>query len=106
VKSVIKARVFRFDPEKDTEPFFDEYWVESDEPLSVLVLLDRIQKGADRTISVRSYCCGLHMCRSCLMKINDKKRYACLTLVEPGEEVVIEPLSFPDRHVRDLVITS
>ncbi len=100
----IKARVFRFDPEQHTEPYYDEYLVASDEPSSVLVLLDRIQKGTDPTLAFRSYCCGLQMCRSCLMKINAKKRYACLTLVGPGDEVVIEPLSFPELHVKDLVV--
>jgi succinate dehydrogenase / fumarate reductase iron-sulfur subunit len=104
VTDSIKARVFRYDPEQHAEPYYDEYLVESVGPTSVLALLDRIQKGEDPTLSFRTYCCGLNMCRSCLMKINAKKRYACLTLVGPGDEVVIEPLSFPELHVKDLVV--
>jgi succinate dehydrogenase / fumarate reductase iron-sulfur subunit len=100
----VLARVFRFDPEKDAEPYYAEYRVEADQQLSVLVLLNRIQSEIDQTLSFRSYCCGLQMCRSCLMKINRKKAFACLTLARPGEEVVIEPATYPESHVKDLVV--
>lgn len=100
----ITAVVFRYDQERDAEPHYQEYQVEMKEEISVLVLLDRIQKEIDETLSFRSYCCGLQMCRSCLMKINQKKQFACITLVKPGERITIEPLSFPDKHVKDLVV--
>ena len=100
----ITARVFRYDPDMDKEPYFKEYKVGAEDKMSILVLLDRIYKELDRTLSFRNYCCGLQMCRSCLMKINHKKRLACLTLVEPGETVVLEPASYPDQHVKDLVV--
>ena len=99
-----KARVFRFDPQRNAEPYYDGYGLELDEPTSVLVLLDRIQRRMDSTLSFRSFCCGLQMCRSCLMKINKTKRYACLVLVEPGDEILIEPVTFPDWHIKDLVV--
>ncbi len=101
----IKARVFRFDPEKDSAPYFAEYQVETDRELSVLVLLNRIQSELDQTLSFRSYCCGLQMCQSCLMRINNKKAFACLTLARPGEELVIEPATYPESHIKDLVNT-
>ena len=66
--------------------------------------LDRIVREQDPTLGFRHYCCGLQMCGSCLMKIDRKKKYACLTPVKPGDEVVLEPLSFPEGHVRDLVV--
>lgn len=100
----IRARVFRYDPDTDREPHFKEYQVPTEEKMTVLVLLDRIQKESDPTLSFRSFCCGLQNCRSCLMRINQKKKFACLTLVEPGEEIVIEPLTYPDQHIKDLVV--
>jgi len=100
----ITASVFRYDPEKDPEPRHDEYRVETDTGMSVLVLLDRIQKDIDPTLSFRSYCCGLQMCRSCLMKIDGKKSFACITIVRPGDRIVVEPASFPSLHVKDLVV--
>ena len=100
----ITASVFRYDPEKDPEPRHQEYRVETDTGMSVLVLLDRIQKDIDPTLSFRSYCCGLQMCRSGLMKIDGKKSFACITIVRPGERIVVEPASFPALHVKDLVV--
>jgi len=100
----ITASVFRYDPGKDTEPYYDEYRVKADEEISVLMLLARIQEDVDPTLSFRSYCCGLQMCRSCLMKINRKSKFACLTLVKPGGKVLIEPSTYPDLHIKDLVV--
>ena len=100
----ITATVFRYNPETDSEPYYDEYSVEAAHDMSVLVLLNGIQKNLDHTLGFRSYCCGLQMCRSCLMKINHKKQFACLTMIKPGEKVVIEPESYPKRHIKDLVV--
>jgi len=100
----ITASIFRYDPEKDTEPYYNEYQIKAEGEISVLVLLNRIQEDIDPTLSFRSYCCGLQMCRSCLMKVNQKKKFACLTAVKPGEKVVIEPATYPDLHIKDLVV--
>jgi len=99
----ITAIVFRYDPERDEKPYYDEYRVEVEEEISVLILLNRIHNEIDPTLSFRSFCCGLQMCRSCLLKINHKKRFACMTPVKPGEKVTIEPALYPDGHVKDLV---
>jgi succinate dehydrogenase/fumarate reductase-like Fe-S protein len=103
MKGYITANVFRYDPEKDPQPYYQEYQVKAEEEMSVLVLLNHIQEDIDQTLSFRSYCCGLQMCRSCLMKIDHSKKFACLTMVKPGEKVTIEPLAFPESHIKDLV---
>ena len=100
----IKAQVFRFDPERDERPHYVEYDVDAAEETYVLVLLDRIQREMDATLSFRSYCCGLQSCGSCLMRINKKRMFACLTTVKPGEEVTIDPLTYPEGHIKDLVV--
>jgi succinate dehydrogenase/fumarate reductase-like Fe-S protein len=104
MKREIAAVVFRYDPEKEREPRFQEYRVREKEEVSVLVLLNRIHNEIDPTLSFRSYCCGLQMCRSCLMRIDGKKNFACLTLVRPGETVTLEPVTFPEGHIKDLVV--
>jgi len=104
MRHYITARVFRFDPTTDKEPYFKTYKIRTDDRVSVLVLLDQIYKEVDHTLSFRSYCCGLQMCRSCLMKINRRNALACLTLVKPGDEVLIEPISYPQQHIKDLVV--
>lgn len=99
----ITVSVFRFNPDCDAEHCYQEYRVPVKEETSVLVLLNRIQQEMDQTLSFRSFCCGLQMCGSCLMKIDLKKKHACLTLVRPGEKVTVEPLTYPDGHIKDLV---
>jgi succinate dehydrogenase / fumarate reductase iron-sulfur subunit len=90
----ITAVVFRYDPDLDTEPRYQEYRVLVEEATSVLVLLNRIQREIDESLSFRSFCCGLQLCRSCLMRINSKRRFACITLVKPGETVTVDRLSW------------
>jgi succinate dehydrogenase/fumarate reductase-like Fe-S protein len=104
MKKYINVNIFRYDPDTDDAPYFKSYQVKALEEVSVLVLLDRIQKEQDQTLSFRSYCCGLQNCRSCRMKINQKPLFACLTIIKPGEEITVEPLSFPGRHIKDLVV--
>ena len=99
----ITTRVFRYDPDHDTEPRYQEYRVPVEEETSVLVLLNRIQREMDETLSFRSYCCGLQMCGSCVMRIDGKKKYACLTLVKPGQKVTLDPVTYPAGHIKDLV---
>ncbi|MFC1910391.1 2Fe-2S iron-sulfur cluster-binding protein [Chloroflexota bacterium] len=104
MNTCITAVIFRFDPDRDAKPYYDTFQVEVKEEISVLVLLKRIQEEQDPTLSFRRFCCGLQMCRSCLMKVNRHKKFACLTLVRPGEQVTIEPLSYPESHIKDLVV--
>ena len=104
MNGTITASVFRFNPEKDQKPYFQEYSFQSAEEMSVLVLLKHIQEEQDATLSFRSYCCGLQMCRSCLMKINNARKFACLTLIKPGEKITIEPATYPEGHIKDLVV--
>ncbi len=100
----VRALVFRFDPEKDDKPRYVEYALDIAEETYALVLLDRIQREMDATLSFRSYCCGLQACGSCRVQINKVKSFACLTVVKPGDEVVIDPLTFPEDHIKDLVV--
>ena len=104
MENYIKVNIFRYDPDTDEDPIFKSYRVKAPEEVSVLVILDRIQKEQDQTLSFRSYCCGLQNCQSCRMKINQKPLFACLTIIKPGAEITVEPLSFPDQHVKDLVV--
>jgi succinate dehydrogenase/fumarate reductase-like Fe-S protein len=99
----LTARVFRFDPDSDREPRYQEYLVPVDEEISILVLLNRIQQSIDPTLSFRSFCCGLQMCGSCLMLVDGKRRFACITLVKPGASITVDPLTFPEGHIKDLV---
>jgi succinate dehydrogenase / fumarate reductase iron-sulfur subunit len=103
MNNVATFRVFRFDPEVDKEPRFEEFHFTVKDPVPILVALSRIQKEQDPTLAFRDYCCGLQLCGSCLLKINGKKQFACHQLVKGGETLTLEPLYFPEDHIRDLV---
>src|SRR5665811_33158 len=100
----ITLAVFRYDPDVDAEPRYQEYRVLAEEETSVLNLLDTIQRDVDETLSFRSFCCGLQSCRSCLMRMDRKRGFACTTLVKPGEMITLDPLTFPEGHIKDLVV--
>jgi succinate dehydrogenase / fumarate reductase, iron-sulfur subunit len=104
MSDVIIARLFRFDPDRDTEPHYRDYHVAVEGETSALVLLNTIQKEIDPTLSFRSFCCGLQRCGSCLIRINGRKAFACVTTIRPGERVVLEPASYPEDHIKDLVV--
>ncbi len=103
MESAVTLLVFRFDPDVYTEPRYQEYVLHPQGELSVLALLNNVQLELDPTLSFRSFCCGLQMCGSCLMRVDGKRRFACITLVKPGESITIDPLTFPEGHIKDLV---
>lgn len=103
MSSVATLRVFRFDPDVDKEPRFEEFLFVVEEQIPVLVALSRIQKEQDPTLAFRDYSCGLQLCGSCQLKINGKKQFACHELLRGGQTLTLEPLYFPENHVRDLV---
>ena len=104
MRGYITAKIFRYNPATDKEAYFKSYKILVEEEISVLLLLDRIQKEIDPTLSFKSFCCGLQMCGSCLVRIDGKKKFACLTIIKPGMNISIEPYKYPDSHIKDLVV--
>ena len=102
-KGIIKAKVFRYNPDKDLYPSYKTYDVPVEETLMVLQVLKQIYEEQDRTLAFKYFACGHKFCNSCMMMINGKAKHACMTIVKPGEEVVVEPLkNYP--VIRDLVV--
>jgi succinate dehydrogenase/fumarate reductase-like Fe-S protein len=102
-KQTVKARVFRYNPDTDPYPSYQTYEVPWDEKGNALQLLKQIYWDIDHTLAFPYYACGYKFCNNCLMTINEKPTHACFTLVNPGEEVVFEPMrGYP--VIRDLVV--
>jgi succinate dehydrogenase / fumarate reductase iron-sulfur subunit len=100
----IDFSVFRFDPEKDTEPYFKDYSVEAEKGDRILDCLNKIRWEQDGTLGYRMSCAH-GVCGSDAMRINGKCALACQKLVKDyeGERVVIEPLpGFPP--LKDLMV--
>lgn len=97
-------KIFRFDPEKDIEPYYKTYTVEADPGERVLDCLNRIRWEQDGTLSLRMSC-GHGVCGSDAVKINGRCALACQKLVRDlkGDEALVEPLpTFP--VLKDLVV--
>ena len=98
----ITIKAWRYDPDKPADVCFQEYAVDSDEPLSVMALLSKIREQ-DPSFACRTSTCFKGKCGSCLVKVNGKDVFGCTTLIQPGEVVVVEPHS-KFRVIRDVVV--
>jgi succinate dehydrogenase / fumarate reductase iron-sulfur subunit len=102
----MKVKVYRYNPDLDNKPSFQEYDVQLRNPgVMVLEVLNLI-KEQDETLSYRRSC-REGVCGSDGMNINGKNGLACITavssVVKEGETLVLRPL--PGLPViRDLVV--
>lgn len=100
---MIKAKIYRYDPDKDKEYYFKDYEVEVDRPVTVFELLSIIHRNYDGTLAFRTYKCYKGMCTTCIVKLNGKNVKSCATQVKPDSEIKIEPAG-GGKIVRDLVV--
>jgi len=54
----------------------------------------------DETLSFRKFLLRVAAMPFLLMRINGKRRFACITLVKPGDQVTVEPLTYPEDTSR------
>jgi len=97
-------KIYRFDPDADSNPRYQTYQLEVEPRERILDCLNKIKWEQDGTLTYRMSC-GHGVCGSDAMKINGKCALACQKLVKDyeGQEVVLEPL--PSYKVlKDLVV--
>lgn len=100
----ITFKIFRFDPEKDKAPYFDNFKIPVSHGDTVLSVLFNIQKTLDPSLAFRFSCRGA-VCGSCAMHINGRYRLACETQVLKlnAEVITIQPLGHLPV-LRDLIV--
>ena len=100
----ITLEVFRYRPEQEDEPVFQNYEVPLRKDWVILDALNYVKDQVDGTLSFR-WSCRMGVCGSCGMMVNGTPVLTCATFLEkfaPGP-IKVEPLdNFP--VVRDLVI--
>ncbi|MBW1789458.1 MAG: succinate dehydrogenase iron-sulfur subunit [Deltaproteobacteria bacterium] len=99
-----RFKIYRFDPDTDSEPRFQTYSVTAEPTDRILDCLNRIKWEQDGTLAFRASC-GHGVCGSDAMKINGRCAIACQKLVKDyaEPEIVLEPLpSF--RVLKDLIV--
>ncbi len=103
----IILKIQRFNAEKDSKPYFQEYEVEAEADERLLDAMMRIKRFQDGSLAFRKSCAH-GVCGSDAMRINGKDALACKVLIkdlvaEHGETITVEPL----RHLavlRDLIV--
>lgn len=101
---IMKFKIFRYDPGKDHEPYYQSYEINASPKDRILDCLNSIREN-DPTLSFRMSC-GHGVCGSDGMRINGTSSLACQKLVKDfkdNEEVLIEPLQ-AFRVIKDLVV--
>lgn len=101
--AVRKFRIFRFNPEVDSDPSYREYQVNCPRGSTVLDALNEIKWRQDGTLSYRRSC-RHGICGSCAMTISGKNNLACEAQVQDLKGTIwVEPLrSFP--VIKDLIV--
>lgn len=92
----ITLEIQRYDPQKDTKPFFKKYNLEIDLNARLLDALMKIKHYIDPTLGFRKSCAH-GVCGSDAMVINGVERLACKTLIKDviskdNSPIKIEPL--------------
>ncbi len=99
----IELEVMRYDPEKDEQPYFQNYSVPCEEDWAILDAINYVKDNLDTTLSYR-WSCHMMVCGSCGMMVNGEPSLTCKTFIRDlPDKVRIEPLeNFPIE--RDLVV--
>lgn len=74
-EKLASVKLFRFDPEVDTEPRYDSFKVPY-EGRTILDVLRHIYENFDSTLAFRWACTG-GFCRSCIVLVNGRPALAC-----------------------------
>src|SRR5689334_14810435 len=85
----MSVRIKRFDPSKDSAPYFEAHRVPYQKWMRVLDVLIYISDELGSDVGYRWYC-GSKMCGTCAMRVNGREILACWAAAEPN--MTIEPL--------------
>jgi succinate dehydrogenase / fumarate reductase iron-sulfur subunit len=103
VCAMIRAKIYRFDPDKDKKPYFSEYEVPVERKVTVHELLNIIHRDHDGSLAFRTFKCYKGMCTTCIVKVNGKNVKSCAHPLDTDAEITIEPVD-SGTVVRDLVV--
>ncbi|MCX7779725.1 MAG: 2Fe-2S iron-sulfur cluster-binding protein [Negativicutes bacterium] len=101
-ENAIFVKALRFDPSRESAGRFEEYRVETAQPLSVMALLAKIH-DQDATFACRTSTCFKGRCGSCLVRVDGRDVFGCTALIYPGQSIVVEPHS-QFKVIRDVAV--
>ena len=99
-------RIKRFNPEKQPEPYYEEFNLDIPEAATLLDCMNQIKWTLDGSLSYRMSCRSA-ICGSCAVKSNGHALLACQQqaehLVDNNDTITLEPLGNM-KPVKDLVV--
>ena len=100
----VSLKVFRFNPEKDRKPHYENYKVDAQPTDRVLDLLEYVKDHFDGTLSYRRSCAH-GVCGSDAIRINGRNYLACKVLVQDikSSKITIEPI-LGLKVIKDLIV--
>jgi len=100
----VKLRIFRYNPEQDKKPHYENYKIEAEPTDRVLDLLEYVKGYIDGTLSFRRSCAH-GVCGSDAMRINGVNYLACKVLVKDlkSSKITIEPM-LGLSVIKDLIV--
>lgn len=101
----MRFSIYRFDPDKDSQPYMQDYELEEAKVLPGMMLLDALLelKAQDETLSFRRSC-QEGVCGSDGMNINGRNGLACVTpLASLTSPIELRPLP-AQPVIRDLIV--
>jgi succinate dehydrogenase / fumarate reductase iron-sulfur subunit len=100
----VNLRIFRYNPEKDKKPHFDNFTVEAEPTDRVLDLLEHVKAYHDGTLSFRRSCAH-GVCGSDAMRINGRNFLACKVLVKDlgVGQITVEPM-LGLKVIKDMIV--
>ena len=101
----VTLKVYRFNPQTDTQPHYDTFNVEAEPNERILDCLNKIRWQQDSTLSFRMSCAH-GICGSDGLTINSQSALACQKLVKDYDYtkiIFIEPLKYFDV-IKDLIV--
>lgn len=100
-ESCCRIKVFRFDPVRDKEGYYETYDVPLKKDMTILGALTYIYENIDSSLSY-SYSCRWGECKACIANVDGRPVKICLKKLT--KDVKIEPL--PRYKVLKDLVTS
>ena len=99
-------RIKRYNPEKQPEPYFEDFQLDIAEGATLLDCINQIKWTLDGSLTYRMSCRSA-ICGSCGMKVNGHAQLACQKqasgLLDENDTIQIEPLGNM-KTIKDLVV--
>ena len=103
---MITFKIKRYNPEKQAEPYFEEFQLDVQDDLTLLDCMNEIKWTLDGSLTYRMSCRSA-ICGSCAVKANGHAILACQRqvrhLVKDDDTIVLEPLGNM-KPIKDLAV--